>query len=340
VSARARFSRVAALALLVGLALFAYTVYRTGPAAVLAHVGALGVWFPVLLLISSVRQVLRTLAWRLCIAPEHRTVPFLDLARIRLAGEAVTSLTFAGPLLGETAKAVVVSRRIPAAHSVPSIVIENYVYTLSVTMVIAAGAGALLFGFALPREAFVAGETAGAVAAVLALAGYLAIRRRWRLVGAIVAWASRRPLAGRKVRKYGERILRVEETLLDFANGGPFFRVLALELASSLPGILEAYLILHLTTGRGSFVVALVVESVYRVINTIFSFVPLRVGVDEGGTGLLLHVLGIGAAEGVALAIIRKIRTLVWTGVGLADLGRMTLAARDGERPAPPDRPA
>ena len=50
----------------------------------------------------------------------------------------------------------------------------------------------------------------------------------------------------------------------------------------------------------------------------VFQFVPLWVGVDEAGTGLLVAVLRLAPATGVSLALVRKARILVWTGTGLA----------------------
>src|SRR5262249_31321060 len=109
---------------------------------------------------------------------------------------------------------------------------------------------------------------------------------------------------------------------------GLFALVLALELLASVPGVVEAWVILYLTTGHASFAVALVLESVYRIVNTLFSFIPLRLGVDEGGAALVLGALGIGAGEGVSLALIRKARTVLWVALGLAVFARETLAAR------------
>jgi hypothetical protein len=53
-------------------------------------------------------------------------------------------------------------------------------------------------------------------------------------------------------------------------------------------------------------------------VNMLFSFVPARVGVDEAGSGLLTAALGMGGVSGVALAIVRKVRVLFWTAIGLA----------------------
>jgi hypothetical protein len=56
----------------------------------------------------------------------------------------------------------------------------------------------------------------------------------------------------------------------------------------------------------------------------------MRLGVDEAGTEILTAVLGYPSATGVTLAIVRKMRVLFWTGVGLLLLARRGLTANEG----------
>jgi hypothetical protein len=73
---------------------------------------------------------------------------------------------------------------------------------------------------------------------------------------------------------------------------------------------------------------ALVLESVGRIINILFKFVPLRVGVDEAGAALVSGAIGLGAGAGVTLAVVRKVRILCWTAVGIILLARRGLSIR------------
>jgi hypothetical protein len=84
---------------------------------------------------------------------------------------------------------------------------------------------------------------------------------------------------------------------------------LVLLLGASAPGLLTAFIL----------------EVVNRTIMVLFKFVPLRIGVDEAGTELLARTLGLGAGVGVTMAIVRKVRMLVWTAVGVALLVRRGL---------------
>ena len=54
-----------------------------------------------------------------------------------------------------------------------------------------------------------------------------------------------------------------------------------------------------------------------RIINVAFKFIPLRAGVDEGGTGQVSRVLGFARGIGETLAIVRKGRDIFWTAIGI-----------------------
>ena len=70
-----------------------------------------------------------------------------------------------------------------------------------------------------------------------------------------------------------------------------------------------------------------------------FQFVPLWLGVDEVGTGLMTNALNLGSPAGVSLALARKGRVVVWTTVGIALLLHHGFSGRKASRPAPAVEP-
>src|SRR5213078_4772959 len=62
---------------------------------------------------------------------------------------------------------------------------------------------------------------------------------------------------------------------------------------------------------------AYIIESLTKVINFAFGFVPGTIGVYETGNGIILRTLGYTAAIGVALGIVRKASIVFWTIIGL-----------------------
>ena len=72
------------------------------------------------------------------------------------------------------------------------------------------------------------------------------------------------------------------------------------------------------------FSVSYIIDSLTKVINLVFSFVPATIGVYEGGTGLILNTLGYAVATGLTIGIVRKASMIVWALVGLVMLVRHT----------------
>jgi putative ABC transport system permease protein len=62
---------------------------------------------------------------------------------------------------------------------------------------------------------------------------------------------------------------------------------------------------------------AYIIESLTKVINFAFAFVPGTIGVYETGNGIILRTLGYTTAIGVALAIVRKAAIIFWTVIGV-----------------------
>ncbi|HEV2801684.1 MAG TPA: lysylphosphatidylglycerol synthase domain-containing protein [Pyrinomonadaceae bacterium] len=323
-----------------GLSLFAYYVWKAGPQSVWQNITALGAGFAVVLLISAVRPLVRAFAWTRCFEGGVR-LRLRDALRAYLAGDALGSLTPLGMVVSEPAKAAFVRDRVPVVASISALAVENLFYMLSVALFIFAGTAALLLSFPLNSKLrFASYATLGVVVVVVTL-GYLVVRREWRFLSGALAALERSGMARGFVAARGERVRAVEARIYGFYehNRARFLPILALEACFHLAGVAEVFATLYFILERppafGQLALAaFVLESVNRVINVIFKFVPMRVGVDEAGTGLFTKVLKFGTTAGVTLAIIRKARVIFWTAVGVALLVRRGLTVRSMAREA------
>src|SRR4029079_15490342 len=107
-------------------------------------------------------------------------------------------------------------------------------------------------------------------------------------------------------------------------------QVLAYEFLFHALGVAEQYVLLLLLLGgrpQTLLLESIVLETVNRLITIVFKFVPMRIGVDEAGSGLATDAMTLTTGVGVTMAIVRKARTLFWSGVGLVLL---TLGKRTG----------
>jgi hypothetical protein len=106
--------------------------------------------------------------------------------------------------------------------------------------------------------------------------------------------------------------------------------LLLLEATFHAAGVAEVYVTLSFIVagGKVTLLEALILESIGRIINIVFKFIPMRFGVDEAAAGTVSTVLGLGLPIGVTLAIVRKARILCWTAVGILLLARRGLTIR------------
>ena len=309
----------------VGLALFIYVIRQTGLAEIGARIRQLGAGFALILAISAFRYLTRSLSWLRCISPEERHVGFWTLWRARLAGEAIGDLT-AGPLVAEPLKAIVLGDKVSLASRVSSLTVENITYTVSSCVMVMAGAIALLTSFGLAGSLRLAMLASLAAVVVVIVASVIVIGRRWKLGSGLATMLARMlirdetKLAG--IESKIVHLAELEEYIFDFFAKRPadFFLVILCQMSFHLAGVTEIFVTMKMIGAELSFATAFLMESVNRALNIAFVFVPAMVGVDELGTRELAKVLGFAGTDGVALAVIRKIRMFCWIAVGLVFL--------------------
>jgi putative ABC transport system permease protein len=311
-----------AIAFLLGLGLLVYVINRVGVQPIFDALGRIGFGFLILLAINGSRHVLRTLAMSVSVPPEHRRFNFLQAFSVRLGGEAISFLTFTGPLLGEATKVALLRKRVPLVYGVQALVIDNILYNLSVIVFILSGACVMLLSYDLPLIVrYVLFAIAGA-ALLGILAAALAHHRRVTLLTWFIDKLARVGLRPKFLTSRRAQIERVEAHVYDFYDHRPgsFFAMLILDFLSHASSVIEVYVTLRMLGFVPRVQAAYVIESLTKVINFVFGFVPATIGVYEGGTELILQTLGYAAATGVTLALVRKAGMVFWTGIGLAIL--------------------
>ena len=313
-----------------GLLLFAYFVKKAGVAEIVEGIKRLGAGFLLVLVISGIRPVVRSLAWMRCLEGPHR-LRFRDALRAYLVGDAMGTLLPLGLIVSEPTKAALVRERVPLVAGLSALAVENIFYSLSVMLFIFAGTASLLFSFQLPKSLRIASMSALAIILLIIPLAYFVIRRKWKFLSGALEYLYGRGIGRRLLETRRERVSSLEDRVYGFYthNQGRFLSILLLDACFHLAGVAEVYVTLYFISDvPPTLLTAFVLESVNRVINVIFKFVPMRLGVDEAGTGKLTELLKLGTASGVTLAIVRKARVIVWTAVGIALLVPRGLSLR------------
>ncbi|MEO6392169.1 MAG: lysylphosphatidylglycerol synthase transmembrane domain-containing protein [Pyrinomonadaceae bacterium] len=316
---RKNYSSVGIIFTVIGLALFAYFIWKADVATVWAGIRRLGYGAAWIMAISAVRTILRAWAWKLC-SEKPWELRLIDAWRGYVVGDALGTLTPLGMFASEPAKAAVVRDRVPLAIALSSLAVENIFYSLTAALFVLSGIGTLLITYHLPRTLryFSIGTVIFVVSLIVIL--LLMVYREWRIVSRAASIIAKWGIARDFLTSKNEKLRAWEDRVYGFydRHRARFIPVLALNFGFHLMGVAEIYATLYyISDVPPSLLTAFFLESANRVITVGFKFVPFRAGVDEAGTGMLTKVLLRDLSGGVTLAVIRKARGLIWMLIGL-----------------------
>jgi hypothetical protein len=315
-----RFAPLGIIFGLLGLLLFGYFVSRAGVGEIVSNIQRLGAGFLLILAVSSTRYILRALAWMRCVEPPHR-LPFRDALAARLMGDALGNIIpFVSVAVSEPSKAVFVKDRVPLLVGLSALAIENIFYALTVAIFIFAGTATLLLTFSLPKGLRYASIAALITTLVIIPLIYLLIRWQMRFLSGALGFLSKRGIVPKYIDKIRPRAQSLEDRVYGFyaTSQRSFLSIFLLDMCFHAAGMLEVFITLaFISPVAPTLTQAFILESVNRIINVAFKFIPLRAGVDEGGTGQVSKVLGFARDIGVTLAIVRKGRDIFWSAIGL-----------------------
>jgi putative ABC transport system permease protein len=166
------------------------------------------------------------------------------------------------------------------------------------------------------------------VAASGILIAAVAAKRRVMLLTWIIDRLAQLRLSPKVILKRRHHIYHLESKVYDFYkhHPGAFFLMVACNLLAHAASVTEVYLALKMLGFQPQIAQAYIIESLTKVINFAFAFVPGTIGVYEGGTEVILQKgLGFTPAAGLALALVRKAAIVSWTSIGLLVLTWRTL---------------
>ena len=327
-TSRRSFIWLQALAFLLGLGLLVFVINRVGIQPLFDALVRIGFGFFIVLGLSGLRHFLRTISMRAAVPPEHRRITFRQAFAARLGGEAISFLTFTGPLLGEATKVALLRKRVPLTYGVPALVVDNLLYNLSVVFFVLSGACVMLAWYKLPPPVYMVLLLIAVVAALGILVAVVAAKRRVMMLTWVIDRLGELRLSPKVILKRRHHIYHLESKVYDFYKHHPtaFFVMIACNLLAHAASVLEVFLTLKMLGFSPQWAQAYIIESLTKVINFAFAFVPGTIGVYEGGTEVILQKgLGFTPAAGLALALVRKAAIVCWTSIGLLVLTWRTL---------------
>ncbi|HET7696672.1 MAG TPA: lysylphosphatidylglycerol synthase domain-containing protein [Vicinamibacterales bacterium] len=330
-TSRSRLISLGAFA--IGAVLFAATLYYIDFHLIASMGSRFGLAFALSILASGVWHLARTWAWSWCF-PRPRTVPFLRLARVRLAAEAFSYLTLRG-IAGEPLKVVLLSREVDPRVATAAVALERLGYMVGTTLIVGVGSLIAIALLPLTHTWFRIFRAFAIAAGVITVLTALVLGGRGTYLIALVEKIDAALGTAMARGRVGRFVGAVERQLLDLVRGNPV-RLAVLTTATLIAyGAMaaEAWAIMYAAGVPVAFTAAMAVETFSRVASFASAFIPANLGALEASSVAAVTAIGAMAA-GAPLALARRLRGLFWAGIGLAIYPRGQQPAAVSQAPA------
>ncbi|MBQ9357586.1 MAG: flippase-like domain-containing protein [Prevotella sp.] len=339
--------------LIFGLAVLALMVSQLDFQEVWSGIQRAGYWFLAVVLLWAVLYIFNTGAWWIIIKSqeedngtesaaipssaeaedssvkaenssaeaEKKKVGFLWLYKITVSGFALNYATPGGLMGGEPYRIMSLSPRIGTERATSSVLLyvmthifsHFWFWLLSCGLYIATepldlGMGILIACIAsfclLAIWFFMKGYKRGIAVSGMRLLSHIPLVKNW---------------ARRFFDKHSEQLSTIDSQIAALHGQNPrtFFCAVALELACRVVSALEIFFILLVIMPSANYLQCILILAFTSLFANMLFFIPLQLGGREGGFLLSAKGLSIGASEGIFVALLVRLRELIWTAIGL-----------------------
>ena len=308
-----------AMALLVGLGIFAYSVKNFGGLSEVWRQLKLLDWgYLAVIANSSLWMLGYTVAWRLYLTDQHHLVPYFSLLRIKLCGEAVNFMTPLGFVLGDSVRVMLLQRFLGPEARLRSVVVDRATHSLAAQFFCLTS---VWFVFTqpvdFPRGLFLVVFLTYLVifSAMLTLVVSMLRGRGFGLFDPLF----HRLNIHNRFPKLHERLETLRDDLEFYTDKPkrPFVVAFLYHLFGRYLGAVEILIIGYFFHGEWLFGFSLVLAALTSFFSIVFGFIPGALGVIETLYAQFYAFYGFRPEYGLTVQIIRRLRVLFWVVLGV-----------------------
>lgn len=318
------------------------------------HLRHAGFWLFPIMGIWLLVYALNALSWLEVIRSNSGTkkspVPFLRIFRLTVSGYALNYATPVGGLGGEPYRIIELSRDMGNERASSSVILYSMMHMfahfcfwfVSVFLYLA-----LALAGDLPLNTTVAIVLASILILCILLFIAFGLGYKYGLARKVISWIGHIPglkrWSARFLERRGEQLDTIDEQISAFhsCEKGAFYRSLILEFMSRLVQSVEVMFMLLLfdvTCGGGFegyllvYLHSVLIVAFSSLFANLIGFLPMQIGVLEGGFVIAIAALGLTPALGIFVSLISRVREIIWIVIGLVlmKLPRLSQKTRKG----------
>lgn len=309
---------------LFGIVLLAVMVSQLDFDEVYNGVRRAGFWFVAVIALWAALYVINTASWYMIIrsgGDGKDRIGFWWLYKITVSGFALNYATPGGLMGGEPYRIMELAPKIGTERASSSVILYVMTHIFS-----------HFWFWLLSIVLYIATQPLNAAMGVmLAVVGVFCLLGLWffiagykkgiavRIMGIIRHMPGMRKRAGTFVDKNRGRLDEIDRQIaaLHRQNRRTFVTAVMLELVCRFLSAFEVMFILMVLMPHAGYVECVLIIAFTTLIANIFFFMPLQLGGREGGFLMSVTGLSMTAGAGIFLALIVRLRELVWTALGL-----------------------
>lgn len=250
-------------------------------------------------------------------------VKFSHLFFIRLAGEAINNITPFVDIGGEPLKISLLDAcsGIGKKLSIYSIVIGRSILFFSEIIFWILGAGLILFYFHVPSSWKLVFFVTIFIFILLCIFIFASQRKGFFIT--FTGHLNRLKIDFGIFKKFKTHFQHMDHEIALFYSGkdSRFLYSMTLYFLGWLAGSVEIYFMFWIVGAQVSVTQAIILESLLQLVRSVSFFIPLNLGAQEAGLALIASWMGYSPASGVAVSLIKRIRQLIWVGIGFVIWG-------------------
>ncbi|MBR5037158.1 MAG: flippase-like domain-containing protein [Prevotella sp.] len=289
-----------------------------------------GYWFFAVVALWAVLYIFNTAAWYIIIKSQEDNlhtvkqsspVSFWWLYKITISGFALNYATPGGLMGGEPYRIMELSPKIGTERASSSVIL--YVMTHIFSHLWFWLLATLLYIITQPMNVFM-GMVLGLVT-LFCLLGIWFFLKGYKKGLALRLMNILRHIPGAKkwargfIETHKEQLDNVDRQIAALHNQNPrtFMGAVILEIACRVVSALEILFILMVLMPSVNFIQCVLILAFTSLFANMLFFMPLQLGGREGGFLMSVNGLGMTASAGIFVALIVRVRELIWTAIGL-----------------------
>ena len=304
------------LYLIFGISLLIFIFNKVDINLFLNELNKLRFSFLAILLIYFVGFILDSYSWQLCIENLVKTkLKLHQIFKIRIIGEAFIYVLF--QVGGEPIKALLLKNNfgIKYKSSIGSLVLAKTIILFALIIFCFIGLLSIFYTNKFGDNF----ENASLIGFILftALISLFFIVQRYKLTSKIHNIFKNK--LSKKFNTFFKHLQETEHKIAEFykKTKKDFFKILFLNLCNWFFGALELYTIFFLLNQKITFLEAVAIETLVQLVRAMLFFIPSNLGTQEGVFVLAVNALKDSTPLGLAVAIIRRLREVIWISIGL-----------------------